>query len=184
VRAEVHDAVVELLDEVEWDELSIPLIAARSGVHPSTIYRRWGTVSGVIDDVVSEELARLAPVPDTGSLREDLESYAVLVAENVAGPLGALFLRAAALGMRADRSSGVGQAHRPALPSRTQEIRGMLDRASERGEVTPTLQELFEVVMAPIYLQALFFNQPVDPDHARMLVSRLLDLVERERSGR
>ena len=182
MRADVHDAVIELLDEVEWDDLGIPLIAERSGVHPSTIYRRWGSVSGLIEDVVSEELTRMAPVPDTGSLREDLESYATLVAENVAGPLGALFLRAAALAMRPNRSGEADRTHRPALPSRTQEIQGMLDRASGRGEVAPNLQELFEVVMAPIYLQALFFNQPADPDHARLLVNRLLTLVERERS--
>ena len=179
----MHGAVVELLDEVDWDELSIPRIAERSGVHASTIYRRWGSVSGVIDDAVSQELARLAPVPDTGSLRGDLESYAVLVAENVAGPLGALFLRAAALRMRPNQPSSAARTRRPALPSRTQEIQRMLDRASERGEVSPTLQELFEVVMAPIYLQALFFNRPIDPEHARELVDRLLAVVERERGG-
>jgi len=181
VRADVHDAVVELLEEVDWDELSIPLIAERSGVHASTIYRRWGSVSGVIDDAVSEELARLAPVPDTGSLRGDLEAYATLVAENAAGRLGALFLRAAALRMKPNRSRRADRGRRPALPSRAQEIQGMLDRASQRGEVAPTPQELFEVVMAPIYLQALFFDQAVDADHARVLVDRLLALVDAER---
>ena len=184
MRANVHDAVVELLGEVEWDELSIPLVAERSGAHASTIYRRWGSVSSVIDDVVSEELARMAPVPDTGSLREDLESYAVLVAENVAGPLGALFLRAAALGMRPNRAIDADPAQRPALPSRTQEIQAMLDRAAERGEAPPTLQELFEVVMAPIYLQALFFNRPTESSHALILVDRLLALEERDRPAR
>jgi AcrR family transcriptional regulator len=184
VRANVHRAVIALLNETDWDDLSIPVIAERSGVHAATIYRRWGSVPALVDDVVSEELTRSAPVPDTGSLRGDLEQYAVLVAENVAGPLGAAFLRAAALAMRPNRQSDADPPHRPALPTRTEEIRRMLDRASERGEVPPTLQELFEVVMAPIYLQALFFNRPADPDHARMLVDRLFAIVEHNPTSR
>jgi AcrR family transcriptional regulator len=181
VRAEVHRAVIALLDEADWDQLSIPLIAERAGVHPATVYRRWGTVSALVDDVVSEELTRLAPVPDTGSLRADITQYAVLVAENVAGPLGVVFLRAAALAMQPNNAERL---RRPALPTRTEQIQRMLDRASERGEVPPTLQELFEIVMAPIYLQPLFFDQPVDPEHARVLVDRLFALVASDRTAR
>ncbi|MEU0571723.1 hypothetical protein ABZ297_40880 [Nonomuraea sp. NPDC005983] len=42
----------------------------------------------------------------------------------------------------------------------------------ERGEHPPTLLEL----LAPGYYQAMLFNRPVGPDHARTPVDRLLSL--------
>ncbi|MFE3652021.1 helix-turn-helix domain-containing protein, partial [Streptomyces sp. NPDC059152] len=42
VQEAVHTAVRELESEVGRDALTVPLIAARAGVTPSTIYRRWG----------------------------------------------------------------------------------------------------------------------------------------------
>src|ERR1700741_373879 len=49
-----------------------PAVAARAGVTPSTIYRRWGTLSQLLSDVALEKLRpETAPV-DTGSLKGDL----------------------------------------------------------------------------------------------------------------
>jgi Tetracyclin repressor-like, C-terminal domain len=88
----------------------------------------------------------------------------------VAGPLGRVFLRAAVL--------AGGPGHEVNLPTRAEHLQGMLDRAAARGEAVPTLQELFELVMAPLYFHALFFDRPADATHAKQLVRRLLTLVE------
>jgi AcrR family transcriptional regulator len=173
VRAAVHRAVLDLLADHDWDELSIPLVAERAGVHQATIYRRWGSLPALIDEVITEQLARFSPVPDTGSLRGDLEQYAVHVAEDVAGPLGAVFLRAAMLATRSDQE----RPRQAYMAKRGAQLRAMLDRAAARGETPPTLLELLEVVLAPLYFHALFFNRPADADHARALVDRLLSLV-------
>jgi AcrR family transcriptional regulator len=172
VRAAVHQAVLDLLAEEDWSELSIPAIAHRSGVHQATIYRRWGTVPALLDDVVTEQLIRTSAVPDTGSLRGDLEEYAVHAAGDVAGPLGTVFLRAAMQATRSDQQAPHGY-----MTGRGEQLQAMLDRAAARGETPPTLLELLEVVLAPLYFHALFFNRAADADHARMLVDRLLSLV-------
>ena len=52
----------------------------------------------------------------------------------------------------------------------------MLDRAEERGEPVPTLDELLELVAAPLYFYALF-TEPMPAAKASRLVDRLLDLV-------
>ncbi|MFI6509393.1 TetR/AcrR family transcriptional regulator [Streptosporangium sp. NPDC050855] len=184
VRAAVHQVVLDLLAEEGWSDLSIALVAERSGVHQTTIYRRWGTVQALIDDVITERLTRLSPVPDTGTLRGDLEEYAVRLAEDVAGARGALFLRAAMLGTHAGAASDVPSgatsgAEDPAhvyMLDRGVQLQAMLDRAAGRGESPPTLLELLEVVQAPLYFHAAFFNRPVGADHARALVDRLLSL--------
>ncbi|WP_433246946.1 TetR-like C-terminal domain-containing protein [Streptosporangium sp. CA-135522] len=177
VRAAVHQAVIDLLGEEEWDGLSIALVAGRSGVHETTIYRRWGTLAALIGDVVTERLTRSSPVPDTGTLRGDLESYALQVAEDMAGPLGPVFIRAAMVGTR-----GQGEQESPRqfyLMERAVQLQAMLDRAGDRGENPPTLLELLEVVLAPLYFHVIFFDAPVGADHARGLVDRLLTLTGR-----
>lgn len=169
VRAAVHDAVTGLVAERPWGELTVPLVAERSGVHQATIYRRWGTMAGLLDDVVVDQLARVAPIPDTGSLRGDLESYAADAAGHVAGPLGALVVRSAISGLE----PGPRVEGDPAVAARRRRLQPMLDRAAARGEDTPTMDELQELLLAPLYFHALF-SVPMRPEDTTRLVDRLL----------
>jgi len=109
-------------------------------------------------------------LPDTGTLRGDLELAAVRFVEAIA-PLGAIMMRAAALAVPTDEAP-------VALPTRADQLQAMLDRAAARGEKAPTLTELLEGITAPLYLHPLFFGRPADAGHARELVRRLLVYVE------
>ena len=86
VRDAVHEAVLALLRDRSWEELSIPAVADRSGVHQATIYRRWRSMPVLLDDVVAEHVTRSFALPDTGSLRGDLLAYAEGVARGPIGP--------------------------------------------------------------------------------------------------
>jgi AcrR family transcriptional regulator len=177
VRARVHAAALELLGAEPPEEVTIPRVAERAGVHQATLYRRWGDVAGLVDDVVAGRLAEVAPVPDTGTLRGDLELAAVRFAKAIA-PLGTIMMRAAAL--------AAPTAEAPvALRTRADQLQTMLDRAAARGERVPTIAELLEGITAPLYLHPFFFGRSADADHARELVRRLLVYVEAggERDG-
>ena len=174
IRQQVHGAVVDLLQEHIGDELTIALIAERSGVHQATIYRRWGSVPALLNDVVAAGPAQSAPLPDSGSLRGDLERYAAMVAESLAGPLGVLMLRAAVSNIRPDADRGPSAA----LAERLPQLREMLDRARRRGEAAPTEGELLELVVAPLYFHALFAT-PASAEDAHRLVDRLLVVTSR-----
>lgn len=169
IRQQVHRAVVDLLRDHNPDELTIPVIAERSGVHQATIYRRWGTVPVVIQDVVEAGPARTSPLPDTGTLRGDLDEYAAAVADSLTGPLGVLILRTAVSNIPPQRGHG----RSTVLLERTRQLQQMLDRARARGERPPAVDELLELVVAPLYFHALF-GRPVPADEARRLVDRLL----------
>lgn len=171
-RAAVHEAVIDLVAAAPWGELNIPVVAQRSGVHQATIYRRWGTVAGLLNDVVTERLAAVAPLPDTGSLRGDLETYAAEAAGHVAGPLGALVMRTA----MADLEPGPRAEDDPAVAARRQRLLPLLDRAVARGERAPAVADLEELLLAPLYFHALF-SVPLHPDRTRRLVDRLLATV-------
>lgn len=170
IRYQVHRAVIELLADRTVDELSIPLVAERSGVHQATVYRRWGSIPVLLNDLVAAGPARTAPLPDTGTLRGDLDGYAIAVADSLAGPLGVLMLRAAVSNIPPEPDRGPSAI----LLERTRQLQDMLDRAEARGEVPPSVDELLELVVAPLYFHALF-GQPADAEHARRLVDRLLD---------
>jgi AcrR family transcriptional regulator len=172
VRAAVHAATLELLEKHQWEDLSVPLVAEASGVHQATIYRRWGTMSTLLNDVVNEWSATTAALPDTGSLRDDLYLYAAAVARPLEDQLVPLILRAVVLEIR----PGEPRQASAAFVERERQLQAMLDRARERGESVPTLAELLEVVVAPLYFYALF-TEPLPAADASHLVDRLLDVV-------
>jgi AcrR family transcriptional regulator len=71
--AALRDAALELLAEIGYDRLSIDAVAARAKASKMTIYRRWpGKAELVVDAIRS--LRKPGEVPDTGSLRGDLEA--------------------------------------------------------------------------------------------------------------
>jgi AcrR family transcriptional regulator len=172
VRSAVHAAALELLEKHQWEELSIPLVAAASGVHQATIYRRWGTMSSLLNDVVTEWSATSAALPDTGSLRGDLQHYATAVAASLEEGNVPLILRAVVLEIQ----PGERREASPAFVERERQLQTMLDRARERGEPVPTLTELLEVLVAPLYFHALF-TTPMPKAESSRLVDRLLDVV-------
>ncbi|GAA3618809.1 hypothetical protein GCM10022419_125410 [Nonomuraea rosea] len=92
-------------------------------MHQATIYRRWGSLGALVDDIVTEQLTVGSPVPDTGTLRGDLEAYAARVAEDVASPMGMLYVRAAMVGSKGPE----GEAY---LVQRAIQLETMLEHAT------------------------------------------------------
>ena len=174
VRTAVHAAALQLLETHQWDALSVPMVAEASGVHQATIYRRWGSMSALLTDVVNEWSATTAALPDTGSLRDDLQIYAGAVATPLEGRLVPLILRAVVQEIR----PGARRQASAAFTERERQLQTMLDRAKARGEPTPTLDELLELVVAPLYFYALF-TEPMPAADSSRLVDRLLDVVAR-----
>lgn len=166
------DGLIDLLEERPWEEITVPLVAERSGVHQATIYRRWGTVATLLNDVVFERLRSAGALPDTGSLRGDLVAYAEEVAASLEDGSVPLILRATVLEIRP------GEARRtsPAFRERREQLHVMLDRASARGEHAPTVKEVLEPVVAPMYFHALF-TEPLPATEVGRLVDRLLEMV-------
>jgi AcrR family transcriptional regulator len=172
VRVKVHQAVLVLLAERGTAELSIPVIAQRAGVNPTSIYRRWRTREGLLADVAMSRLERDLPVPDTGSLRGDLTAWAASAAADLARPEGRLFLLALITSIP---STPEAQAERDQhLQRRIRAIRQVTDRAAGRGESPPDPGTIADAILGPLYRRALWGTLPADPAYASSLVDRLL----------
>jgi AcrR family transcriptional regulator len=94
------------LGESGYAEVTLDRIARRAGVHKTTLYRRWGTREALALEAMLEHAGRRVPIPDTGSLREDLLTLATAAAGAAATPQGeARHLQQALLG----RAAGDGR---------------------------------------------------------------------------
>src|SRR5579875_2521841 len=71
-RTAVLAATLAELAERGYAELTVEQIAQRSGVHKTTVYRRWGGVDGLLVDALGEASADDWTAPDTGTLLGDL----------------------------------------------------------------------------------------------------------------
>lgn len=167
VRAAVHRAVEELVAEGANDALTIPAVAARAGVHATTVYRRWGSIGELLADVTTSRFSGGIVVPDTGSLRGDLERYASDLAKDLGDP-DTLAL------VRATIGTGGEQGAAACLGERQQQLEAMLERERARGNPAPTLERTMDAVLAPLYYRAVFTDLPLTAEWTRGLVSHLL----------
>jgi AcrR family transcriptional regulator len=71
--AAILRAALELALEGGLGGLSMEAIAARAGVGKATIYRRWKSKEALFVEAV-QQLARTPEIPDTGTVRGDLEA--------------------------------------------------------------------------------------------------------------
>lgn len=174
VRAAVLDATLEALVEHGPDRLSIAEVARRSGVHETSIYRRWRTRENLVVDAMLANSERAIPIPDTGSVRDDLAELARAVRALLAEPLGLAFARAAAVTV-ADDTLAAARARFWSARRELAEV--IIQRGVARGELPPDANAALalEVLIAPLHLRALLTGQPIDPD----LPDQLADLVYR-----
>ncbi|GAA2883880.1 TetR/AcrR family transcriptional regulator [Pseudonocardia halophobica] len=167
MRAAVHRAVEELLAEEVGDGLTIPAVAARAGVHATTLYRRWGSVGELLADVATSRFSGDVVVPDTGSLRGDLQRWAADVATDLADP-DVLAL------MRATLGAGGEQGACACRGDREDQLAAMIEREKARGGTAPTVERTADALLGPLYYRAIFTGEPGSPDWARGLVDLLL----------
>ncbi|MER5199781.1 TetR/AcrR family transcriptional regulator [Streptomyces sp. NPDC002755] len=169
VQESVHAAVRELVAELGREALTVPLVAARAGVTPSTIYRRWGDLQELFSDVAVERLRPEVLPADLGNLRDDLGVWAEQFLEEMASPPGRAYIRDALLGD--PDGSNAGQCSEYAAD----QIDIVLTRASERGEAVPGTEQVMDRVVAPMMYRILFRPSLLDAAYARELVDNALD---------
>ena len=145
IRQQVHWAVIDLLRDRSADELSIPLVADRSGVHQATIYRRWGSIRSC-----SATSPPPGP-PGPARFRTPARCAATWTSTPPASPMPSRPAgRANAPGGRSNIPPDPDRGPSAILAERTQQLQEMLDRAEARGELSPSVDELLELVVAPL----------------------------------
>ncbi|MFG3260463.1 TetR/AcrR family transcriptional regulator C-terminal ligand-binding domain-containing protein [Streptomyces sp. NPDC048172] len=161
VREQVLDAVGAQLVAGGYDALTVDTVAARAGVHRTTVYRRWRDVGGLLADVLDAGADDGWTPPDTGALEGDLralnrELYAALTAR----PSVTAALIAASF-----RSAEAADALRRFWEDRYARCEVLVERAERRGELPPGTEarRLLIASTAPLYHHLVLLRSDPDP---------------------
>ncbi|MFB4193661.1 TetR/AcrR family transcriptional regulator [Streptomyces carpaticus] len=162
VRTQILDAVRAELGEHGFDGLTVDGVAARAGVHRTTVYRRWGDVGGLLADVFDAANDDAWQPADTGSLEGDLTA----LNEEIQSAMTARPPVMAALIAASFRSEQAARAQRRLWEDRYRRCEVVVDRAIRRGELRPPVdaRRLLVASTAPLYHQLVLLGTPADPE--------------------
>jgi AcrR family transcriptional regulator len=166
VRADVLRAAGDALAERGFAHLDLADVAHRAGVGKTTVYRRWGTVTGLVADLLDDMAEQSVPRADTGSGLDDLRANADLVRRTLADPRqGALFRAVIAAATGDPRTA---EALHRFYRTRLAEWAPCVTGAVERGELPPGTDPIQVVgaVSAPLYYRLLATGDPLDAEAA------------------
>lgn len=171
VTQKVRTATLELLDEVGYERLQLPAVAARAGVNKTTVYRRWPTKVLLVAELLQELTAEQVPVPDTGSLQGDLEAMLGQVAGVLRLPAVRAIIRAVIT--LADDDPEFDTARRRFWDLRFGQATVIVQRAVEREELPADThpRTFLEQVFGVLYLRSLIIGSEVGPRELRELAA-------------
>ncbi|MCB5177978.1 TetR/AcrR family transcriptional regulator [Streptomyces antimicrobicus] len=167
VRAAVLQAAGDMLAEQGFHGLDLAEVARRADVGKTTVYRRWGTVAGLVADLLTDMAEQSLPRTDTGSLEQDLLANAELVRRTLSDPRqGPLF--------KAVIAAATGDARTAEALHRFYEVRvaqwaPCVQDAVARGDLPEGTDaaEVVRAVSAPLYYRLLTTDAPLDEAAAR-----------------
>ncbi|MCZ0207836.1 TetR/AcrR family transcriptional regulator [Streptomyces achromogenes] len=163
--AELYGAVLDLLREVGYDALTMDAVAARTRSSKATLYRQWGGKAELVAKAVRHGKPGRVTGVDTGSLRGDLHAL-VLHADDCEMEQNSALMRG--LAMAVHGNPDLLQAFREHLiEPELAELRRMLQRAVERGEVradNPAIGFVLHMMIGAFAARTLIDEQPPTQD--------------------
>jgi AcrR family transcriptional regulator len=175
--AEILAAAIDVLAETGFDGMTIDMVAARAKAGKATIYRRWSSKAALVLDAVARMKAGELDqehLPDTGTLRGDLVAMigprSIEEGERKLRIMGGLF------DMIANSPELADAVHEAIIEPRTAVNRLFLQRAIERGEISPDCDVDTLAVLAPAMaaFRVLVQKQPVDAEYLVSLIDGVL----------
>jgi AcrR family transcriptional regulator len=172
VRRTVLAAAFDELAENGVGSATIAGVARRSGVHETTIYRRWVTKEKLFADAMLNRGAEEIPTPDTGSVRSDLLTVVRAVISYLRSPAGLAALHVATLEVDEHR-----EARQEFWAGRLDALRPVVERGIARGELRPDTDAalLLETLIGPLHGRLLLTGEPVDEQLGERIVDLILD---------
>jgi AcrR family transcriptional regulator len=132
IDARVKDATIHVVAEKGFAGLDVEAICARAGVSTAAFHQRWPDASAAMLDALDDR-ARLAELPDEGSLLGDLTAYACAYLKVCAEPsfVAFMFYLLAETKSDPDLLKKLG----PGFIERRTRNRALIERAVARGEL-------------------------------------------------
>ena len=180
--AAILQAALEGLIEDGYDRLSMDQIAARAHAGKGALYRRWPSKAAlVVDAIVAWRLSRSpADIPDTGSLRGDLDaSLREMPDFDESDAMFGVLLGLVTAASRDSELADALQVNVLEVPRRA--ISDVLDRAVARGEISPNRDlGLVADMIIGLNLLRVLGRQPIDRPFMQRVIDHLVLPLKRE----
>ncbi|WP_217427187.1 TetR/AcrR family transcriptional regulator [Pandoraea communis] len=168
MKAKAFEAARALAVERGLPNVTMPEIAKRTGIAPTSLYRRWGDVNSLLMDMAVERLNETFPLPDEGTLVADLTLWARRIAAGLNADTEVNFFR-----VLLATTAVSSKTRQLALAPRLEQLNAMLARARMRGEAAPEADGVIDHLIAPLYMRSVL-GMPLDEQYADKLVRTLL----------
>lgn len=163
---ELYEGTLRLVVEHGYEKLTMDQIAEATKSSKATLYRQWGSKSGLVVDALRCAGEAEHELPNTGSLRGDLMA---MVDRKEGREQDADLIAAIMHAARQDQELAEALRTEILEPGRDN-IRAVMARAVERGEIaadSPGLVFVDYVFIAPIVLHHLFEGEEPSADFLR-----------------
>lgn len=144
-----------------YSGLTVDAIAERSGVHKTTIYRRWKTADDVLFDAVVARADDAIPLEQSGDALADLRSMAMSVAENLSDPISGAVAAAALSRPGNDRLAQLSERF---WAQRLDAASAIVAAGQAEGAIDANLDPrvVIERIVGPIWFRVMVLREPVD----------------------
>ena len=169
----LRDTALDLLAEIGYDRLTIDAVAARARSSKTTIYRRWTGKAELVVDALNSRKG-VPTIPDTGSLRTDLEAV-VKGSTGMDSQLDAHLMMGLVSALANDTELRQAVRERLIDPSMTA-LKQMFERAVSRGEMgtVHNLDLLVSVFPALMIQRLLTTGETPDAGFAEQVVHDII----------
>ena len=171
----IKKAALEELADRGYGRLSMEAIAQRAGVGKAALYRRWPCKQDMLIDLIAEMNLEVGPVPDMGSLHEELRFYFENVYSILMHPLTSNILPDMYAEMM--RNPELRQRVREGIQERKKsKALEIIKRAIARGEVTPDvdLELALDFMVGPAYWRLNVLRDPIPENYLDKLTKMVV----------
>lgn len=180
VKQLILDAVIAELASTSAGSITMSAVATRAGVEVEDVKRIWANTPELLNAALMSFAGKNIPVPDTGSLRDDMLQYARFFASAVNSPIGRRIIGAVVATRNEWDVSGWREMF---FESRQDNVEPMLSRAIERGECAPDIDaaRIMDFLNAGLCVSLQLYDRPVTDEDCEFVVDVLLNGIRRNR---
>jgi AcrR family transcriptional regulator len=167
-------ATLQLLKEKPLREITIEAIARKAGVGKMTIYKWWPSKVYVALDAFRKTINKMIVAPDTGDTERDLAELLRSSMSSYSTATGRIFGQFLA---EAQTDPDFAALFRERfMKPRREATREILNRAVQRGEIDPMLDQetIMDMIFGPMVFRLMAGHGPLNKSEADAMISILL----------
>lgn len=166
VRRAVAEAVLSFIQERQLD-FSYNEVAERSGVHKTTLYRRWPQRSDLIDEALKQHNS-LLQIPDGGTWSQVAEALVVNLARFLSDPTE-IAINCVLFADPSPEAAAIGGEYWQPVHETLKQV---IAEAQQRGELPADIdpQTVLLTVLGPLLVTTLMTRAPIEEQQVQELV--------------